>query len=48
MSMTGFRELRAYRGVVNDDVAAGHVTMENVLLQVLDERTLRHKNNTQK
>ena len=29
-----------YRCVVEDDISAGHVAMEDVLLQVLDQRTL--------
>lgn len=30
----------AHRAVIQDDVAAGHVAMKNVLLQVLDEGAL--------
>lgn len=30
-----------YCGIVNDDITAGHIAMENVLLQVLDERALQ-------
>ncbi len=30
-----------YRSVVNNDIAAVHVAMENVFLQVLDERALQ-------
>lgn len=40
------KRLRTYRGVVNDDIIAGHIAMENVFFQVLDERALqshRHK-----
>lgn len=30
-----------YRSVVNNDITAVHVAMENVFLQVLDERALQ-------
>lgn len=30
-----------YCGIVNDDVTAGHIAMENVLLQVLDKGALQ-------
>lgn len=30
-----------YRGVVNDDITAGHIAVENVFFQVLDERALQ-------
>lgn len=35
------KKLRTYRGVVNDDITAGHIAMENVFFQVLDERALQ-------
>lgn len=34
------KRLRTYRGVVNNDITAGHIAMENVFFQVLDERAL--------
>lgn len=30
-----------YCGIVNDDITAGHIAMENVLLQVLYKRALQ-------
>lgn len=35
------KRLLSYRGVVNDDITAGHIAMENVFFQVLDERALQ-------
>lgn len=35
--------LMSYRGVVEDDITAGHVAVENVLLQVLNERSLQSR-----
>lgn len=32
-----------YRGVINDDITAGHVAMEDVLLQMLDEGALKRQ-----
>lgn len=37
------KRLWTYRGVVNDDVTAGHIAMENVLFQVLDECALQRQ-----
>lgn len=33
--------LQTYRGVVKDDITAGHIAMENVFFQVLNERPLQ-------
>lgn len=33
--------LCTHRSVVNDDITAGHIAMENVFFQVLDERALQ-------
>lgn len=33
--------MSTYRRVINDDITAGHVTMKNMLFQVLDERALK-------
>jgi len=35
--------LWTYRGVVNDDITGGHIAMENVLFQVLNEGSLQRK-----
>lgn len=42
----GTARLMSYRCVVEDDVAARHVAVENVLLQVLNERPLQRRGGT--
>lgn len=37
------KRLWTYRSVINDDITAGHITMENVLFQVLDECSLKRQ-----
>lgn len=34
------KKMMTYCGIVNDDITAGHIAMENVLLQVLYKRAL--------